>query len=279
MEMDKKIDFSQKAINKAILARIIQNPFSIYSIALGGVGLFSVYILLSQPIVFIVAMGLLSAGVMSYFFNFFFRKNTIANQYLDHLNKQLETQKDALLNRLINELAKYDKVEELKNYANQAKIQFNKIKEKFMSFKNMLKDKFNVRELTYARFVGTTEQLYLSVLDNLENISHSLKNANNIDISYIEERFKYLHSLSDPEDADKREIETLTKRKNLRKRQLEKINDLLTINEEAMTQIDMTMASISELKTKASHATMSMENARNDLEDLIKRTQKYSMEI
>lgn len=272
-----KIDFSQGAIQKAVQGKIIQNPVSIYSVALGTVGAVAAGILFPHLFFVLCSIGLISFGLISIIINFALRKNTFETRYLGYLNKLLDKQKQLVLTRLKRELKKLSSAKGLKVYSGQAVQQFEKIQTKFDNFKRILSEKFDPKEITYGRFFGTTEQLYLSVLDNLEDIMNSLGTISNIDDEYIEERMKYLTGLSSPEDADKREMTTLTTRKALKKNSLEHINELLTLNEEAMTQIDLSMSTISQTKTKMGRASIDMEVARQDLEELINRTKKYSM--
>jgi len=271
------IDFSQKSVNKAVLSQIFQNPLSLYFTAFAGIFLFANLMIFGIPFLLYSTLIALALGVGSFFVNLFFRKDSFASKYINKINKLMEIQQQNILSDLKQNLAKYKSIKGLKNYSEQAVKQFEKMKSRFSSFKKLLADKYDSRELTYARFLGTAEQLYLSTLDNLTNIANSLESVSTIDIDYLEERFKHLNSLQAPQQADKREIETLKKRQNLRKQQLEKVNELLTLNEESMTQIDLSMATISETKTKLGRASMDMETARVELQELIRRTEKYSI--
>jgi hypothetical protein len=280
MAKDKKlttIDFSQKSVNKAVLGDIFQNPVSTYITALAGIFLFANIMILGIPALLYATIGAAVLGIGSFLVNLFFRKEHFAAKYLNHINKQMEIQQQKILINLKRDLAKYKAVKGLENYSEQAVKQFEKIQKKFRSFKRLLSEKYDVKELTYARYFGTAEQVYLSTLDNLTDIMNTLESVSTIDLNYLNERFKYLKGLITLEEADKREIETLNKRMELRKQQLEKINELLTLNEEAMTQIDLSLATISEAKTKLGRASMDMETARQELQELIRRTKKYSM--
>ncbi|MBN1522995.1 MAG: hypothetical protein JW904_00820 [Spirochaetales bacterium] len=281
MDQKKKlttVDFSRESVNRAVMNDILQNPVSTYITFGAGILLLANILLFGMPLLFILALGALALGALSFFINFIFRKEQFASKYIAKVSKQLEQQQRIVLTNLKRNLAQYKTIEGLANYSEQAVQQFEKIQHKFTSFKKLLSDKYNVKELTYARFFGTAEQVYLSTLDNLTDIMNTLESVSTIDVTYIKERFTILEGLAEPEDADKREIETLKKRQVLRKQQLARINELLTLNEEAMTQIDASMAAISEAKTKLGRASMNMETAREELQELVRRTKKYSME-
>ncbi len=282
MEKKKKlntIDFSQKSVNKAVLGDIFQNPVSTYITALAGIFLFANIMIFGIPVLLYTTLGAVVLGIGSFFVNLFLRKEHFAAKYLNHINKQMEIQQQKILINLKRDLAQYKSIKGLENYSEQAVKQFEKIQKKFNSLKRLLSEKYDVKELTYARYFGTAEQVYLSTLDNLTDIMNTLESVSSIDLNYLNERFECLNSLEVLEEADKREIETLNKRRELRKQQLEKINELLTLNEEAMTQIDLSLAAISEAKTKLGRASMDMETARQELQELIRRTKKYSMPV
>lgn len=280
MKKNKKltsIDFSQKSVNKAVISQILQNPISLYFTAFTGIFLIANIMIITSPLLLYLSIAGLIIGFTSFLVNLFLRRDKFATNYINKINKLIEAQQKNILVNLKNDLAVYKSIEGLENFSDQAVKQFEKVQKRFSSFKKLLSEKYDSRELTYARFFGTAEQLYLSVLDNLTNITNTFESISTIDINYIKERYNHLNSLKEPEDADKREIETLKKREKLRKQQLEKINELLTINEEAMTQIDLSMAAISETKTKLGRASMDMETAREELQELIRRTKKYSI--
>jgi len=269
-----KVDFSQKAIQKAVKNKILQSPVSLYTISLGMVGIIAAGLILPNPVLLGISAGVISAGLLNTAVNYLFRKDKIESKHITHLNRLLIAQKQKVLMHLKKGLAKYKTEKGLEVYADQAVKQFEKIQKKFDNFKSILSEKFFENEIFHGRFLGTTEQLYLSVLDNLEDILNSLTTISNIDDSYIVERLTYLNGLKELEEADKREALTLKARKQLKDKQLERINELLTINEEAMTQIDITMTTICELKTKSGRAQVDMEIARKDLEELVLRTKR-----
>lgn len=269
------LDFSQKAIQKAVFNQVFQHPLSVYSSSLGVVGLLAALLLSPGPLLFSASLIVLGIGIGTTIVNYFFRSETLAHKYLNSLNKQLEGYNEELLVRLKQELTEYKSLQGVERYAKQGVEQFERVQKKLNNFKALLAEKFDSQELTYTRFLGAAEQVYFSALDNLQGITGALKTANNIDEDYIQERLRYLYALKKPEEADKKEIETLTQRKQLRKKQLEQVNSLLTLNEEAMTQIDQSMAAISTITTQTGRAVVDMDTAKEELERLIQRTKDY----
>ena len=271
----KQIDFSQHAIKTEVNNRILQHPISIYAILIGCVGVFFWLIdLIGRPLLY-AALGAIGFAVASYLVNYL-RKGTIETGYLARLNARMQKQKQTVIAKLKQRLAHFRKVEGLARYSRQAEAQFSKVREKFERFQDILSEKLDSREVTYGRFLGTVEQLYLSVLDNLEDATLALETMHSIDMKYIEYRLRELNQLETLEQADKDEVATLEERLRLRETQREKVNKLLTVNEQAMTQIDSSMSGIANTKTRAGRASMDAEFAREELVKLVERTKRYS---
>ncbi len=273
-------DYSQAAIKKAVTEMIVQNPFSLYSLSLGTLGLTASFVL-GIPVLLPVSGACLTCGISGYAVNFLFRKDRIARKYIEKLNFKMEKYREEMLKNISKKLSAENFEHDLKDFASQGAEQFKMIKDKFDNFKSILDEKFEPNEITYGRYLGAGEQLYLSVLDNLEKIASKLKVADGIETGYIKERMKYLEELQKKgtmEDADIKEMKTLKERHELRQKKMSEINEHLTSNEEAMTQLDKAAAVISELKTKTGRAKMDMDTAREELEELLKRSNKYEIE-
>jgi len=147
------------------------------------------------------------------------------------------------------ELVECKSIQGVEHFAAQGAEQFTRIREKFENLREILAQKLNTGELTYGRYFGTAEQVYLSVLDNLRDVVNLLNSVSSIDADYINSRLYELSKHKNPTEADKQEVETLNERKQLRESQSQKVDVLLTLNEKAMTQIDQTTAAIAEMKT------------------------------
>lgn len=267
-------EFSKKATDKAVLKTTAAHPLTLYPLAIGVLGGLAV-ILFSAPAVAITATCAgLGLGAGAWLINYFARKKTFASRYIEKLQKKMEEQRKNLLTTLGNQLEYFKTRKGLEGYAGQAASQFQKIQNRYESMKAVLQDKLSSGELTYNRFIGTAEQVYLSVLDNLQGISTLIKSADNIDEDYIKGRFSALKKLDKLASADEEEIETLEKRMQLRQKQVDEINDLLTKNERAMTELDQATASLATAKVAQGRANVDLESAMSDLEDLAKRAQK-----
>ncbi len=270
-------DFSQKATDKVVLHTTLQHPLTLYPIAIGFVAVAAILLLQSSAIAFLVAVGGLSLGVGNWIVNYFFRRDRHASRYVESLHRALAQQRQRLLESSQGKLRAYRSLQGAAHFAAQGEEQFTRIKEKFENLQDILSQKLSRGELTYSRYCGTAEQVYLSVLDNLRDVITLLQSVSAIDDAYIHSRFRELRALPHLSDADRQELDTLEERQQLRDQQLDKVNLLLTLNEEAMTTIDQTVAAIAEMKTVQGRASMDMEPARQELEQLAQRAHKYSV--
>ena len=134
------------------------------------------------------------------------------------------------------------------------------------------------QEMTFARYLGMTEQVFLAGLDNLGRIADTLKGLSAIAVKHAERRLRELAGDGVDSAAQDRESASLSERLKLVERQRARVDALLAENEGAMTQIDHVMAAIADLDTSASHATMTMESAMQELKTLAARAPALSVE-
>ena len=83
----------------------------------------------------------------------------------------------------------------------QAISQFQDVQEKIVNFRDVLGKKLSPQEMTFSRYMGSAEQVYLSVLDNLDKMATILESISTIDVSYIEDRLQALKKLKAPAAA------------------------------------------------------------------------------
>lgn len=273
-------DFSQKKTSKAVLTNTVTHPLTLYPLAVAILGGATIALLPSFAAAgAIAALGGATIGIGSWIVNFCFRGDTYATRYLERLHEQMAEYKAEKLRNIETELLHGKDIEGVSDYIHQAVEQFRMSQNKYQDLMEILEGKLNRGELTFGRYAGTAEQVYLAILDNLEDISMILKTLRGIDPHYIEYRMNELkkkqngHGL---DQADQDEIASLNERISLRQEQLNKINELLTRNEEAVTDLDKTIVAISTMKIVKGRATMDMEEARLRLEEMASRAHEYN---
>ncbi|MBI2639678.1 MAG: hypothetical protein HYW90_02180 [Candidatus Sungbacteria bacterium] len=264
------VDFSSGSVAKAVRKKIFENGFAMVTIPLGLIGALALAVLEPSLLFVVIAAGGTGLGLSSWVFNYF-RKDSIANHYIRKLREQMIAERKGVLERLTRELAAFSKSEGAgSEYAEQGVQQFALAERGFNALHEILSDKLSQGELMFGRFLGTAEQLYLAILDNLREIANLLKSIDATDMRYITDRLKKLERMKVLQKADQEEVETLKVSKLVHEEQLEKINVLLTRNEEALTQLDRTRFAVAQMRT-GGEATLDVETAREELESLIRR--------
>ncbi len=267
MEMQKhRSDFSADAINKNVLKSTIEHPTVLIPTAIGGLGL-AALALIEPSVIFMVIAGVGSLlGALSWGANFSLRRDFFAKRYIERVAKQVEEmriEKTQALQALLGDVQ-----------SEQGMTQFARSQEKFQAFEQMLNKKLNPTELTYSRFMGMAEQVYLSILDNLTDVANIMQSLKAIDAGYVYDRLKEVEGQSMDEHAHQ-EQGALKKRLELRESQEDKVRQLLAQNEEAMTQMDLTIASVAAMRTDGQQASMDMESAMAELGRLASRAKNY----
>ncbi len=239
----KLAEFSKEAVRNAVLSEALTHPATLYPWVLGvlsGLG----WLLLGVPIMLPVSAGLLLFGITGLIVNFFFRDKVLGEKYVQTLVKERAEREERTLRDLQEGLKRYIGLQGAEEHAQQAVAQFEKIKDKYKGITALLDRKIGSGDLDLGRVWGASEQVYLGVLDNLNQVLGLLDSVAGIDVPYVYDRLRKLSKIKKPTKADTREVETLKKRLNLREEQLQKINHLLTKNEEALTQIEEAAADL-----------------------------------
>ena len=173
-----------------------------------------------------------------------------------------------------------DKLRELA--ADFADLDFHKgaaqlrlLREKIDNLAEVLKRRLNAGELTYGRYLGMAEQVYLSALDNLHEVAVALRSVSTIDPGYIGRRLDELRAGAASSEQE-RELEALSKRHALFQEQNQRIAGLIAQNESAMTVLDKTSTALAGTRTAKGQATMDADRAMAELEDLAKRFGNYA---
>ena len=267
-------DFSKTAMTRAVLKTTLQHPVSLYSSGVGLLGWLALGVLgMSTPAV-IAAIGGTTLGLGSWIVNFFLRGDALARNYIENVQQAMDEHMQRVTLGLVRDLGKWKRLPGAEEYVSQAISQFQDIQEKIVNFRDVLGKKLSPQEMTFSRYMGSAEQVYLSVLDNLDKMAATLESISTIDVSYIEERLQALKKLKAPAAADEEERKTLLERRTLRDDKLQEINVLLTENEQAITEIEK--ATVSLVSITRNRAAVDMETARKQLEELASRARQYA---
>lgn len=151
--------------------------------------------------------------------------------------------------------------------------QLRAIQEKRDNLTEVLNRRLDEGELTYARYLTTAQQVYLSAVENLREVAIALQSISAIDEDYIDTRLEALSEGVNGEAAE-RERSSLEGRKALRRSQEDKVAELLGQNESAMTAMDRTATALAD--APIGRAPEDAEAAMSALEELAQRAAKYA---
>ncbi len=262
-----KLDFSPAAIRRQVTTETAQKPYVLYPLALGILGVLATMLLEPSLFTIGVAAGGILAGLGGWLVNVTLRNQVHVSKHLAGLRRLLAERVNESIHNLkhdLSEVAAHDGLQQLK-----------RLEDKYTTFQEMLQRKLDTDELTYDRYLGMTEQVYLAGLDNLNRIAAIMKSISAMDVSYLKSRISELREKKALKKTEESELEALVARLQLRKTQEDKVHSLLSQNEEAMTRMDTLMAALADMGPGQSRATMDMESAMQELERLAQRAQDY----
>ena len=159
----------------------------------------------------------------------------------------------------------------------QGSAQLKLLREKFDNLSEIMKRRLNAGEITYARYLGMAEQVYLSAIDNLNEVAVALRSISTIDPDYIEVRLHELYAGGQPSEDQEQEFTALQHRSSLFDQQKERVARLVAQNESAMTVLDKTATALAQTRTAKGQATMDAEAAIAELERLAGRAGDYAV--
>jgi len=152
--------------------------------------------------------------------------------------------------------------------------QLDALLSKRQSLINVLQRRLDAGELTYARYLSTSQQVFSSALDNLHEVAVAYESISTIDETYIDRRLAELVDDDSDVGSATRERDTLERRRDLRSTQRRRIAQLLAQNESALTALDRTTTALAEVPI--GKQPEDADAAMAALEELADRAAKYA---
>jgi hypothetical protein len=152
--------------------------------------------------------------------------------------------------------------------------QLDALLQKRQTMIKVLQRRLDAGELTYARYLATSQEVFSSALDNLHEVAVASESISTIDETYIDRRLAELAADDSDADSAERERATLERRRELRTSQRRKIAQLLAQNEAALTALDRTTTALAD--TPIGKQPADAEAAMAELEALADRTGNYA---
>lgn len=268
-------EYLPAAIQRAVVGHGLKHPLTIYPIAL-GVSAGVVGALFNLPAVLGAALGMGMIGPLWGVWQVFFRHDYLGSRYLDMLHRRQKQYEAFLVDQIESGLRQCSRNEELQAKATTGIAQLKSIRVKLANVQELLDMKLRPNEITYGRFLGASEQVSLSVLDNLNTVVSLLKSAASIETNYIHTRLEQIDAgkTNDKAEADQRR--SLQERLNLWDSQMQKIDTLMARNEEAMTEMERISAAVAQWQTGRKFAAGDFESAINQLHELAVQAHEYN---
>ena len=264
------IDFSQGSIRKAVRKKIVDSPLVAYPAVLGVLAGMSLFVFEPTALLIGAAAGLVAFGLGALGVNVAFRRPALEGMYVKKLHQLLEQKMGESIENLETDLGNL--------HLDHGIAQLQKLKEKLDNLIDIINRRFSEGELTQARYLGTAHQVYLSALDNLNEMVVAQQSISKIEVADIHARLAKLKKLASPSSDEHAQVASLEERKELFDSQRKKILALLTQNELAMTALDNTAVALANVKTSVGHTAMSADDAMKELAALAKRAGSYAAE-
>lgn len=259
-------DFSRRAIGRQVATVTAQKPYVLYPLAAGILGALSALLLGTPLLPALVGGGI---GLTAWVLDNTLRREKHANDYVRRLHDMLALKTQASLASLEAELEEVGEDDGLD--------QLQRLKRKYAAFEALLRRKLDPGELTFGRYLGMAEQLYLGGLDNLTTIANIRRGLNVINPERIARRARDIASDGVIDPTERQELDALNRRKELLQRQTASVTALLAQNETAMTKLDEVTASIAALNLGDRRASMNIEQAMLELDALARRSADYEV--
>ncbi len=152
--------------------------------------------------------------------------------------------------------------------------QLQSLNEKKDNLAEILHRRLDAGELTFGRYLATSQEVYEAALDNLHEAAVSLRSISAIDEHHLRERLADLEQADEDGAAALRELESLRERLGMHDGQTRRVADLLAQNESAMTALDRTATALA--AAPIGRRPQDADAAMEALEELAARADRYA---
>lgn len=121
------------------------------------------------------------------------------------------------------------------------------LQQKRQSLINVLERRLDAGEITYSRYLATSQQVFNSALHNLQEVAVAYESISTIDEGYIARRLAELEVDDSDAISVERERDTLASRRALGANQRRRIAQLLSQNESALTALNRTTTALADV--------------------------------
>ncbi len=261
-------DFEEKAIIRALNKAIMDNWLVGASIGAIPVGILTA-ILLGTGVGIPIIGGALLLGGGTWAWKRYFKGDKFFDFYRDHLRQLLDEDTERRRDELQRSLEAYGN--------KHASEQLEQFQTKIKVFIEILDVKFpDKNQLTYNRYYTIAQEVFLSGIDNLNEVLLIYKTLDAIDMDYIERSLQRLEK-REQEDATKRERNSLLQSKQQYLDQHQDIENLMAQNEEALGKLDEAIVQVQDIKRSSNNeGQLDMEASMEQLHRMAQQSYKFS---
>lgn len=258
-------EITPQSIRREIVVQATQAPTVLYPAVAAVLGAFSGALFGMPTVALIVAgaSGVAAVGALAY--QLAAKGDDHARAFVLAAERRMESKRAAMLAELREDLA----LLRMKT----ATEQLDQFERRFRAFRDVLEDRFKPSELTFARYLGVAEQVFLSGLDNVRNAVITRKSIEAIDEKVLRER---LRSLEQADTTAAIEREALQMRLKVFESSVKDVADLLVQNEQALTLLDQVTHRLASTKTERGMADSDLESAMAELQRMGARLSEYA---
>ena len=241
----------RRAANREAASSSLWTDVVVYGLLVAMVGCLSLLTGGVDPVpVSLAASGGLVATV-SWTFTYLRHRRHFVALYLKEWSSRLQFVRDEELVRLAARLEALG--------VKQGTTQIRELKRGFETFRQVLKKKFNATELTYQRYDLLLENLFLSVVDNLERAAERLEAAAS---------FRHQES-GTPDPTDTRSALEVLK---------SSAKTLLAKNNAVLAALMKASLKMSKVQTRRGRARLEMDAALEELSGMIENVHRYALD-
>ncbi|MCX6334154.1 MAG: hypothetical protein NT092_07590 [Bacteroidia bacterium] len=213
--------------------------------------------------------GALLLGGGTWAWKRFFKGDRFFDKYRDHLRQLLDEDTERRRNELQQSLEAYGN--------KHACEQLEQFQTKIRVFMEILDMKFpDKNQLTYNRYYTIAQEVFLSGIDNLNEVLLIHKTLDAIDMDYIERSLQRLDR-QEQNAATKREQNSLLQSKQQYQNQQQDIKNLMAQNEEALSKLDEAIVQVQDIKRSTNNeGQFDMETSMEQLHRIAQQSYKFS---
>ena len=211
------LDFSMKAVSRAIRKTAVENPLVIWPPVVGVIGTVAVLVL-GAPWMLVLPLGM---GASAFGIKYFLQYDAEAAKYLRAMRN--------LQQQFVAEIPAHLEADLKAANSERGLMQLRQLEHSFADLHQLLERKFSSRGMTLGRFLGTAEQVRAGALYKLQMVLDLMKAVESIPAD-LEEQIRDKGQESD-------EVRLVCERVHHREEALEKIEHLHIDVEESLTRL------------------------------------------